>query len=814
MIKNIAILILAGLLILSGTSYTQIANYKGNCGQIEVGGNYVGAEFHHGRPLPSRISFYYPVANSIDLSTDYWKRDESRPFNVIVSVDGKTDTIGVGPCSCSWTPYEADFTVNGTGWRARISYQFCDDLPFMVVRMQFVNLTRGEKTFHVKTGLLTILRTCQTYAWRDSAQVMYIRGGDVYMGNFRYADTDSASVLIVNAGELLPTKLEGEIGEKLESAPEAKFNYLKSVRPFGEFTITQLIGSCRIGEAYEMVGRVLNFWRESVEKNRERILHYVHHEAVIKVPDENLERTALWSKAMLATDRHYIDGRVVPMPCPAEYNFFFTHDVLVTDLGAVFYDLSRVRNDLLFIRSLMRSDSVLPHAYYWRDDGFKTEFASADNWNHLWFMIVCGTYLKHSNDVNTIRLVYPALRKSVNMALSNLGPDGLMYSTRPDWWDIGNNYGARSYLTALMVRALREYCYVALKLGIDQGFATELLSLSNTLQKNLVLKLWNSRAAYLLNTLDTNSVDYHYYAGALVAVDFDLLDRNKSDSLIATAQRELLDNNLGIRNAMPDDFDRLSSLYSFKGGEAGGPYIYMNGAVWPQTTAWYILGLIQLGKVNLARESLRKYLSLEGIKRSPNGQASFFEYRFSDPSSPFYGKIDKPNFLWAGGWYLNSLYHLAGVRENEWNIYFTPEIPDGFNDMEYDLTFKGRLSRILWKGSGDYFKKIVIGNKDLHSAVLYKGAGQILIERGRPEAPYLESVSCVVNSVGYSNSNNTLAVQLRGFLKQDVSISIVSPEPLKKAMLGNEELTSRAVITEKGGVYTIKLRFSLNREVK
>jgi len=41
---------------------------------------------------------------------------------------------------------------------------------------------------------------------------------------------------------------------------------------------------------------------------------------------------------------------------------------------------------------------------------------------------------------------------------------------------------------------------------------------------------------------------------------------------------------------MPDDFDRLSSLYEFKEGEAGGPYVYMNGAVWPHTTSWYILG--------------------------------------------------------------------------------------------------------------------------------------------------------------------------------------------------------------------------------
>ena len=49
--------------------------FTGKFGQVEVGGRYAGAEFHGSRPLPSRISFFYPVANSVDLSKDYWKRE-------------------------------------------------------------------------------------------------------------------------------------------------------------------------------------------------------------------------------------------------------------------------------------------------------------------------------------------------------------------------------------------------------------------------------------------------------------------------------------------------------------------------------------------------------------------------------------------------------------------------------------------------------------------------------------------------------------------------------------------------------------------
>jgi hypothetical protein len=51
-------------------------NYKGDA-KIEVGGPFVGIEIHHSYPLLQRISFFYPVANSLDESTDYWKRDTS-----------------------------------------------------------------------------------------------------------------------------------------------------------------------------------------------------------------------------------------------------------------------------------------------------------------------------------------------------------------------------------------------------------------------------------------------------------------------------------------------------------------------------------------------------------------------------------------------------------------------------------------------------------------------------------------------------------------------------------------------------------------
>ena len=63
-------------------------------GQVEVGGRFAGAEFHESRPIPSRISFYYPVANSIDVSTDYWKRGNSLPFALGIRAGKRSDGLG------------------------------------------------------------------------------------------------------------------------------------------------------------------------------------------------------------------------------------------------------------------------------------------------------------------------------------------------------------------------------------------------------------------------------------------------------------------------------------------------------------------------------------------------------------------------------------------------------------------------------------------------------------------------------------------------------------------------------------------------
>lgn len=783
-------------------------SFDGKRGQLQVGGPYVGVEFHHSRPLPSRISFYAPVANSIDLSTDYWQRDVSQPLLLTLTLNGVTDTLGREPYGYRATPAQAVFSQEKAAYASEVSYRFGETLPFMALRIAVTNREAQPREATLTLRMAATLRTSHAYTVKDQAWTSYEEAGRLFQADFDDAEAGAARVFVANAGA--PPTAWGDDGERthaLRRDPTATFTYHKILAPGEALVVVQLIGSCKQAACDAILPHLLESWRDDVAAYEHRVAHYVLDDAHFAVSDSTLFHTMQWSKALLQADRHYIDGHVVPMPCPAQYNFFFTHDLLLTDLGAVMFDTERVKNDLGYLRGLARGDSLLPHAYYWREDGFKTEFAAADNWNHLWLVILSASYLKHSRDRATVAALLPMIRQSLRLMLEN-ERDGLMYASRPDWWDIGQVYGARAYLTILTIRALQSYLYLVAELGVADPQASGYAARAGRMNQQLVRRLWDDEAGYLLNMLDETTLDRHYYTGSLLAAAYDLLDDDRKRTLLETARTVLLDEQIGIRNAMPPDFHTLTDVYRFNGPEVGAPYKYMNGGVWPQGIAWYVLGLIAARQPEDAANALRAYLTLDGIRDSPNGQPALFEYREADPQTPTYGRIDKTTFLWAGGWYLHVLYQLAGVRENAWNLSLDPDTPIGFEEAAYDLMVAGRRSRVTWSGTGASFKRILLDGQPAASAVLTGPASRIMLERGLPDTPYLAAATARITRVTYSAPNATLTVEATGLAGQQASYTLLSPVPLERVQVEGFEVLDRATTTAgpENGLYRLSFR--------
>ena len=709
--------------------------FAGKYGQIEIGGKYAGLEFHHSRPLPSRLSFYYPVANSIDLSEGYWIRDRSKLFSIVVNMKQESDTLGLTGIPYEYTPYQVTFEEIKNNYKIRFEYDVCEDLPVIVMKIILENTIESNNTYNISTDINTTLHTSHSYSRLTSSEIQYAENNSIASALYPYVDTDSSCFFVINAG------INPEYDEILKNGnnnnQSINFNYDLTIDAGAKKEIIYLIGTCKIGEYEAIVSKAKGEWSQGILKNHSRIMNYAYEQSYFNINDPDLQKTMHWSKALIATNMHYLNGKFVPMPCPAEYNFFFTHDLFLTSLGTVNFDTEYVRKGLLYLKSLSNSDNVLPHAYYWKNDKYITEFCSSSNWNHLWFIIIAASYLKHSNDQVTIETIFPILKNSLELMLSNKNSDELMYARYPDWWDIGNVYGARSYITILMYKVLQDYVFLCSILNKDTHLLTGYLELAEKMKKSLVEKLWDEEKGYLFNMIDDETFDWHYYTGSIVATHYDLLNKNQKMRLLSTVKDKLLDKNIGVRNVMPADFHQLTDTYKFKGMEAGLQYIYINGGVWPHNNIWYALGLILNDQPNEAKNILKKYMTLNGIKNSPNGIPAFYEYRIADEGSPRYGEIDKPSFLWAGGFYLHALYQLAGFRENSFNIYFSPKIPEGMNDVEYDLSLFGQLSRIKWSGSGNYFRRITVDGIDIASAIQYKSSKNIILERGQPSNPYL-----------------------------------------------------------------------------
>ena len=807
--------------------------FDGKYGQVEVGGRFVGAEFHRSCPLPSRISFYYPVANSIDVSTDYWKRDESLPMVVGIQMNnGTKHWLGKEPWVYTLSPHKVKFEREEAGVKYTMSYEFCLNEPAMVFALKITNTSTKPATISAYTHLRLALRTCQTYARKDSAWTEHDASANAVIAHFDDSETQQATLFVENVGAT-PTqwttssdelavsdtgssswltssaKLQGRtFSSGRKGVPLAAFVYERTLQPNDSLDIIQVIGSSRRAEVREKLNHLATSWRSEIAAYDDFVRRKAEKEASFTTGDEWLDRSAAWARAILATNAHYIDGNIVPMPCPAEYNFFFTHDVLMTNLAAVNFDLPRVKRDLLYVASHAK-DNIIPHAYYWRDGGFKTEYCTPDNWNHLWFILVSASCLRHSMDDSTATVLYPLVKKSLEEILKQKKEDNLMYAFRPDWWDIGHVEGPRSYITILTIRALRDYVFMSATLKKNSNLV-QYERLADAMQNALQNKLWDAKAKYLMNW-NGEQKDTHYYMGSLLAPAFGVLPDDKARDLVATATKELVAPGIGVRVAMPADFHTKESIafFKFAGDETGQPYYYINGGVWPHNNAWYALALKNIGRVDDAAQFVKTTMTLDGVARSPMGIPAMYEYRYSDPSSKEFGKIDKPSFLWAGGFFLYTLYQVFGVKENEWNVSFAGPLPSTSESANYSLAV-GKLKNVSVSGKGKHLQSCMIDGKAVPSLVLpldTQEASTVDVKFGKPTTPYLESVNATLQSAGSDSKAKVLTFVLSSFSEHKTIATVVGPMAAKKVLIDGVVQSDVKTQTEVDGVKSIQIVF-------
>lgn len=802
-------------------------NFNGNA-KIEIGSKYVGLEFHNSHSVPQRFSFYYPVANSIDLSTDYWKRDTT--FAMIAALKfGKSSQIEwLNDFSLPFnlTPFSVVFYKKDKLKDVEISYSFTETKPAVVVGYTITNKTKVEQDVELFSFNALPFRTSHTFKLSKKFHpIIHEKEGVIIIEHDDY-ETQNASMFIANCEEQ-PIKMEYKESadfdkdyfeknlpyQKFQDVPTADFIYKKKLKPKEKLFIVQSIGVCKQNEAEDFARFLKYNYKNEVDEFERNIIGKINSHTTFHTGNKQLDHTILWSKAILEVNKHFIDGSIEPMPCPAEYNFYFTHDVLLTDLAAVNYDLERVKSDLNFIIKHANEEKIIPHAYYWKDSSFVTEYADYDNWNNFWFIIVSAEYLKHSKDVNFAEKIFPYAEKALKQALTTKKENGIMWSYRPDWWDIGKRFGPRSYMTILAIKAIRSFLYFSSVLNKDDNYLNELEKLSERMKKNLNEKLWFDNYGYLMNYADSSNFDYHYYSGSLLAAHYGLIDKEKILKMINTANKKIVDKKVGVYNVYPMDFDELQEFWHFVNNEAGDKFYYLNGGIWSHSNAWYSLALIAANKKEEAVKFIKDVMTIDGIMKGPNGQPAMYEVRNGNyNNAKVYGTIDKPQFMWAAGWYLYSLYYLFGLCNNEWNISFDPYLPTTQKKCSFDLSVKGSAEGGLVdvKIIRGIKQKIEIDGEKINSFVLpdcYDNLKIIRMTIGKLNEPVLKTTSSILKSCLFNKKSNKLKIELSAF-KGHKNKTVIQSKTLPKSILINGKDYSDGITEKINDRYSITINFT------
>jgi hypothetical protein len=350
-------------------------------------------------------------------------------------------------------------------------------------------------------------------------------------------------------------------------------------------------------------------------------------------------------------------------------------------------------------------------------------------------------------------------------------------------------------MTALAIRALHEFAYIGANLEYPaerlQNYATQAESLSTALTQ----KLWDEQLGYLIDFNHGNVRDGHVYAGSLLAAVFDEVSPVQKQKIVTTAQQRLYDPQLGVRTVDPADFHLLEEAFKFvnheQGSEAGE---YLNGGVWPHCTAWYALALQQNGQSDEALEVVLRNMTLAGIMRSPQGHPAMYEYRYSDAKSSKYGKIDKPSFLWAGGWYLFTLYRLLGAAESPWNLHLLTTLPGQAPEPEFQWLVNGKITAVAYSGRGQYATAIEYDGKPYSSLVIPAtlAPNVIKITRGNVARPYLENLTATLVEVQWQDRQKALHWRSRAFTGHQATTMVISAQPPRRIMADRKPLTSSA----------------------
>lgn len=234
----------------------------------------------------------------------------------------------------------------------------------------------------------------------------------------------------------------------------------------------------------------------------------------------------------------------------------------------------------------------------------------------LWYVNAVLQYLKYTGDFDFVRKqLWATLKAIVEWHMKgtqfniHVDADGLLsHGSRLTWMDaavddqaVTPRTGKAVEIQALWYNALKTMELLATRFSED-GYAEECASMAAKTRENFAEQFWNGEKKYLRDVVTQAGRDDSLRPNQIIAValDFNMLDAEKSKSIVDCVQRELL-TRFGLRTLSGSD-PRYKGVY--EGDRRKRDEAYHNGTVWP-----WLLGLFTKAflRANGANDFQREY---------------------------------------------------------------------------------------------------------------------------------------------------------------------------------------------------------------
>ncbi|MFH1661591.1 MAG: glycoside hydrolase 100 family protein [Candidatus Falkowbacteria bacterium] len=350
------------------------------------------------------------------------------------------------------------------------------------------------------------------------------------------------------------------------------------------------------------------------------------------------------------------------------YINIFGRDSCISSLGMIASKNKKLINIAKkSINSLSRHQSKLGQIPY-SINPYKKEvsfYYMGDKDSTLWWLIAIDFYNKNSGDKKLYKKLRPRIDKALNwLFYQDQNNCGLIEQCESaDWADLMPSNGNVLYTNILWLKVLELYGFKKDKKMAYEGI--NILFSPHEKNKSSVFLQKDIYRVKLLNYLRKHTKKRPYYLnyvnmfygnercdvfGNVLSIIFGVAKKEKVEKILNYLIKEKANKPRPISALFPNiektDYDWADYL---KHRKLNYPYQYHNGGSWPFLGAFWVIALHKAGKINLAREELKKVAEANSIN----------SWQFNEW---FHGETGKPMGMngqsWNAGTFLLAYHYL------------------------------------------------------------------------------------------------------------------------------------------------------------